>query len=90
MSKTLRPQIGEKELIYMERAMEIGGYSNATEFVNAAIIIAYKHLVDTQLQKAGEWENDNWERIQRQAHEMQALQLQDEKDHVPTKEVVLG
>jgi hypothetical protein len=90
MSKVFRPQIGEREQKYMERAMEIGGFSSQTEFVNAAIIIAYQHLVDAQLQRAGEWENENWDRLQRQALEMQDLQLQQENEIVSVKEVARG
>jgi cell division septum initiation protein DivIVA len=92
MSKIFRPQIGDRETRYMERAMEIGGYSNATEFVNAAIMIAYQQLVDQQMQKAGQWESENWDRIKQKAQEMERLQLQqqDEIEVMPVKEVVRG
>lgn len=92
MSKVFRPQIGEREARYMERAMEIGGYSNATEFVNAAIMIAYQQLVDQQMQVAGKWESENWDRIKQKAQEMERLQLQqdDEIDVTPVKEALRG
>ena len=92
MSKSLRPQINEQAARYMERAMEIGGYKNATDFVNAAIMIAYQQIVEQQLSAAGEWESQNWEQLKGQAEEMGRLQIKDAADSNVeiSKEVAVG
>lgn len=76
MSKSIRPQLTEQAQRYAERAMELGGYQNLTDFVNAAIMIAYQHLVEQQLSAAGEWESKNAEQMKAQAEEMERLQVE--------------
>jgi hypothetical protein len=78
MSKTLRPVINEQAQRYMQRAMELGGFNNPTEFVNTAIMMAYQHFVDQQHHAAGKWESQNWEHVKSVAEEMARKQLNEE------------